>query len=255
MNGIFRLILLAILIFSSMMIITSCQEISNEPDNDMIPGYEHEPGDTPGPAPTTELTSTPEPNGGNTPGLPMRGTWNGNVYTSEYLGFSITVPDNWEIATDEMLALQQGLPEATISDFPDGKIPYDFWDAWDRYIFQEIWASISSRSPEIINQTIRLYFEKLEPENANITGPEYINLQKEEAGQSGLFKFDFSKSDTPVKIGNNDWYLIIMEMVMGQEDITYVYRLISIRDGFLVILLMDSKDSINYVEEMMNWIT
>lgn len=30
-----------------------------------------------------------------------RGTWDGNVYTSEFLGLTFTKPENWEIASDE----------------------------------------------------------------------------------------------------------------------------------------------------------
>ena len=33
----------------------------------------------------------------------VRGEWNDNVYTNDYLGFSFTLPENWVVASDEEL--------------------------------------------------------------------------------------------------------------------------------------------------------
>lgn len=38
-----------------------------------------------------------------------RGSWDGNVYTNDSLGLTVTIPEEWSVATDEELAMIMGI--------------------------------------------------------------------------------------------------------------------------------------------------
>jgi len=70
------------------------------------------------PLPVTPITQQAADEPDNQPGAltqqqapgPMPGFWEGNVFTSEYLGLRFTVPDyGWRVATDEEIAEEFGL--------------------------------------------------------------------------------------------------------------------------------------------------
>ena len=59
-------------------------------------------------------------------GKPVRGEWNGNVWTSEYLGLYFEMPMGWEAASDEEKAAFLGLGVELV--FPD-RLTDDWWAA------------------------------------------------------------------------------------------------------------------------------
>jgi len=115
-------------------------------------GSDTTPAATPTPTqeamPTQEATPTPEPTLKPTPEPPpeptpesepkeaeeatigriQRGNWNGNIYSSEYLGFQLLVPDDWEINSDENLLSHRGLPEDVLNVILNGEVPEEYWD-------------------------------------------------------------------------------------------------------------------------------
>ena len=76
------------------------------------------------PADNNSTASTPAADNNSTASTPVeastdftRGKWNGNVFTSDFFGFTVTLDQDCEISTDEELAVMNGLTEMTDADF------------------------------------------------------------------------------------------------------------------------------------------
>lgn len=62
---------------------------------------------------TSDGNSTPDAGNNEV----ARGKWNGNVFTSDFFGFTVTLDQDCEIMTDEDLALMNGFTEMTDENF------------------------------------------------------------------------------------------------------------------------------------------
>lgn len=76
-----------------------------EPEDTQIPTQE-----------PTEPTTVPPINETVELGGPVRGTWSGNVYSSEFSGLSFTLPEGWVKSSDEEIAALLGIAEETLTD-------------------------------------------------------------------------------------------------------------------------------------------
>jgi len=98
----------------------------------------------PAPEPTPEPTPEPEPEPEEIEEeaaiLNIRGSWNGNVYTSEFLGLQLAVQDTWAwtINSDEEIFEEIEMPDEMRDAIYNGGVPSNFWD-----------VAVNSENPDI----------------------------------------------------------------------------------------------------------
>jgi len=100
------------------------------------------PASTPAPTPTPTPTPTPEPEEEENDNLRIRGSIDENVYTSEYLGLSITTPGSISLTSNRNFDTW-GIPQYVIEILENDEIPPDYWEY--RSDFNEVRAEFDSR--------------------------------------------------------------------------------------------------------------
>jgi hypothetical protein len=183
------------------------------------------------PAPPVQ---TPSQNAG------MIGYWNGNVYTNNYLGIQIAVPDDWN-TFDFISTLLHGnmsewaatmLAADTLEDtldwyIEDGIISDEFWELAEEYDTRliNVMAADSSYAPDSFVYTIRVAFDNKGFSNVDELYNAYV-LEAEQIPSTLTL-------ESQVRIGNNDWYLFIDEYT-GDWGISIRASYITVIDGITI---------------------
>lgn len=160
----------------------------------------------------TACGSTPanngDDNGNNAAETFARGSWEGSVYTNESIGLTVTVPEDWNIATDEELAAIMGI---TIDSLSEEGLSEEFLKAQNIY---EMMAQDPTYGTNVI----------IMAENLAVTvgGTKYdekaysdvvINTLPEDYG------YTFEEPQT-VSVGGRDYYLlqaVAKDGTLGQD--------------------------------------
>jgi len=134
---------------------------------------------------------------------PVRGTWEGRVYTSRFLGLSITVPANWDISTRAELAEMSGL---TIFSMPHDGHPINSlaWEsANDEMIYEfHIVCNLSLSSAQI-------EFGRISGETRGPSETEFLRMMGEGLQQAfGEAEVDINISPEAVRLGNYNYYVL-----------------------------------------------
>lgn len=123
-----------------------------------------------------------------------RGSWEGNVYTNDSLGLTVTVPEEWNIATDEELAAIMGI---TIDSLTEQGVSEEFLKVQNTY---EMMAQDPAYGTNVIIMAENLA--------VSVGGTSYdeaaysnvvINNLPEEYG------YEFAEGET-VSVGGRDYY-------------------------------------------------
>jgi len=155
---------------------------------------------------------------------PMRGSWDGDVYTNTHLGLTFTLPDGWEAMSDADMAAMMGLAVAIVED-AGGYIPDDV----DAFI------DMVAMNP-LTGDSIQILFER---QLFAMTPAEYITLAAEGMEAMGITVDTSIAGTTP--IGNADWHAMATEMDLGIAT-AYGRQYISMGGGFtrsIVITYME----------------
>ena len=192
-----------ILVLAMAMVLTSCsgnitvpEVIPPPPPPEATPAPMHEPTPEPTPEPTSEPTPEPEVIEEIMEPPIIRGSWDGNTYSSEYLGFQFIVPDDWKIDSfDEVLA-GLDLPDDILKAISDGKIPQEFWDLHNSTLELMVWDMFGEAMGI---PTIMIVFSRLD----NIDGSLLAHVQSEDA------RTNYTLSDEVLELGNFQWYELL----------------------------------------------
>jgi hypothetical protein len=168
-----------------------------------------------------------------------RGIWNDNVWTSEYLGITVTLEDNWLYATDEEIAALMGIGSDALA--AQG-LELDF-ELATLATFHDMLASNTATGASIQVLIERLFF----PHN-RMTAEQYIEAAAETLEMMGMqVNLDFPGV---TRIGNYDWlsYGSVME-VMGVEISARYF--VNVKDGFARIIMMVYSEASETPEEIL----
>ena len=207
-----------------------------------------EPPPTPEPVQETEPPPTPEPAEipAEVTGSPVRGKWNGNVYSSAYLGFRFVLQDGWAVASEAEIATLMELGEEILNEISENElsIPSEFWDMADITVFHELMASNIDTGA-----SVQIIFERLLFPNTGISAPDYIKIAAPFLEEFG-FTVDLSNTDT-VKIGENSWYLLAAEVNYGEIPL-YQNMYINIYEGIARMVTISFHDNSESVEDILS---
>ena len=172
---------------------------------------------------------------------PVRGVWDDNVFTSDYLGFTFNMPASWVVATDAEL---QGIMELGAAVIGEGAgITEDMWDAIGLTVFTDFMAS----NP-LTGANVSLLYERLVFPATRMTAEDYIQVASEQMAELG---WPLTIIPGTTRIGNYDWhsYSIVIDL-MGIR--MYNRTFLNIHDGFVRMIQITYSSMSESWEEILN---
>jgi len=144
-----------------------------------------------------------------------RGTIDGNVYTNEYLDFSINKPDNWVFYSDEEIAtlLSFSLDVFTTGDFE--KTLDENMLLYDMMVYDPVTLSNLSVAYENLAKTVGFI----------ITEEQYIEALKTQMATHTIMDVTFSDEIETVKLGNQEYKRVLCTTVAEGVTMTQAYYL------------------------------
>ncbi|MCL2842401.1 MAG: hypothetical protein FWE28_02900 [Oscillospiraceae bacterium] len=178
-------------------------------------------------------------------GAPVRGVWDGDIFTSEYLGLQFEKPEDWVVATDEDIMQVMGLlDDGLLGDdfFGEGVDTARLFEVFDITTVHDIMVTDPATGSNIQIAYERLIF----PAN-RMSAAEYIEALGDMLVTMGMEINQFSET---TRLGNSDWYSL--EAVMDIHGMELLGRyLISVQDGFArIITITYSGDTPELAEDM-----
>lgn len=149
-----------------------------------------------------------------------RGTWENDVWSSDYLGISFTLPTGWIVATDAELAdnLDLGM---------------DFFDLDINLSDFHLLPDMGAYNPET-GDNVQVMIERLLPEAENFTAAEYAQMT---AIGIQMFGGEVSFDGPSVMLGGYEWYTIDTLIDFGMLSAAG-RQLINIQDGFARLIII-----------------
>ncbi|MCL2563643.1 MAG: hypothetical protein FWE08_06370 [Oscillospiraceae bacterium] len=230
--------LLALLLVFVMMVslLTGCA--------DMFGNLFRRPAETPMPQETVEPEETSVPTSEanvQRDGFPQRGSWDGDVFTSEYLGLQFTMPSGWVAVTDEELADAMGIG----FEFMERETDYhDLMELFGLLAVIEMGAACM-----FTGGNINITFERLTFPQNRLTAEEYIALSSETVAEMMGSEITYIFPDA-TRIGAYDWYSYSYVMDMFGMDV-FGRQFVSIENGFARIITITSFDGIESVDDVL----
>ena len=163
---------------------------------------------------------------------PIRGGWDGGVYTSEYLGFSFTLPQGWRAHSEADIAAVMGMTEGMLG----GQGAYIPPNA-------DIFIDMTASSPAT-GANVQIMFERLP---FDMTEQEYIAFSSESIEFYGGRVVDISG---PTPIGSYDWYSFSSELDFG--IIIYGRQFVNIQDGFIRSIIISYLEGSETAEDILS---
>ena len=154
-----------------------------------------------------------------------RGTWSGNVYTSNQLGLSFTKPDGWIIATDEEMAEIMGLG----MDMIGGEFTPEMLEMAGLTTIHDLVVS----NPDT-GAMVQIIAERLVFPNNRMSAPDYIDVVAEMLMETMGWEVN---TDFPnMRLGTYTWYVYgtAAEIMPGFN--IYGRYLVDVRDGFALTI-------------------
>ena len=155
-----------------------------------------------------------------------RGTIDGEVYQSEYLGIKFTKPMGWVYSTDEEIAYAMGLGE----EFLEGDLKKSLDNSSAVYDMMVV--------DSVTRTNINIGFENLARSlSSNITEKQYVDAIKSQVSQLSGMTVTFSDELTTVKLGEHEYTKATATTVASGVTMTQVYYLRKI-DGYMSYIIV-----------------
>ena len=169
-----------------------------------------------------------------------RGSWEGNVYTNDSLGLTITVPENWTVASDEELAEITGV---VIENTANEDLSAEFLKAQNMY---EMMAQDNEAGTNIIVMAENLA--------VSVGGTSYdekaysdvvINNLPEENG------YTFAEGET-LTIGGRDYYHVQASAYNGALGQDYLFTRVG---KYMVCIIMSDSPAVMEASDMLGMLS
>lgn len=190
------------------------------------------PDSSPAESTSTASTSESAPETSNEDSTPnaenngiARGKWNGNVFTSDFFGFTVTLDQDCEIMTDEDLALMNGFADMTDETFVNAvKNSNANMAIYDMYAVYHDIGNIALAYNKYAGMSLDNYVE------ANANGLRLVNTFKD------------TKTDT-VNIGGKKHPCIYTTLVSGADEVKEIMIMYNNGDYFAILTFVALSDS------------
>ena len=154
------------------------------------------------------------PGGNQTPAL-SRGTIQGNVYTSEYLGLSFNKPDSWVYSTDEEIADAMNLGAEMLLGENFKNVLEDSGTVYDMMVVDVLTSS-----------SINIGFENLaKTYSSNITVDQYIQALKTQFESITSISVTFPETAETKKLGQTEFTKLECSVTTQGVSMKQVYYL------------------------------
>ena len=152
------------------------------------------------------------------------GKWNENVYTNEYLGMKITLPEGWTAATDEQIAKLMNIGEEVLKD--EGKYMSEVAKQTSRYY--------ASATEDATGSGIIVMSEK----TPGATLDDYVKALKTQLTSMTQMSYKVTH-EGEAKLSGTTWStLTLTETTYGVAQIYYVCE----KDGSFVGIILTSSN-------------
>ena len=167
-----------------------------------------------------------------------RGTWNGNVFTSDQLGITFTMPDGWVAATDEEMAAIMGLGLDVIGmEFTEETL-----ELAGITTVQDMMASNPETGAMVQIMAERLFFP-----NNRMSTSDYIDQVAEMLLQ---MDWEVNRDFSDARLGANTWHVYgsAAEIMPGFN--IYGRYFVDVRDGFALTVQIVYSEMSESAEEI-----
>ena len=156
-----------------------------------------------------------------------RGTIEGDVYQSEYLGLKFTKPSSWVFSTDEEIAAAMNFAAENLLDENFKKALENNPTVYDMMV-----VDMKTRT------NINIGFENLKKTlSSNITVEQYVDALKDQlAGVSGM-TVSFRDGLETVKLGKTEFTKCVCDTTASGVKMTQVYYLRKV-DGYMTFVIV-----------------
>ncbi len=167
-----------------------------------------------------------------------RGTLNGNVYSSEFLGIKFTKPDSWIYSSDEQIAsvMNVGMDMLDANEF--AKKATELASVYDM-------MAVDSST----GNNISITYENLKMSGStDISYDDYIaNLKNMMGNLSAITSVGFEEAST-IDLGSQEFTKLAAHVSYGNVDCDQVYYLKKVGNYMAIIILtvMDGTDETTY---------
>jgi len=175
--------------------------------------------------------------------LPVRGVWDDNVYTNEYLGFRFVMPSGWVASTDYEIADMMGMV-------------YDLLAAEGDELAEELWktAGLTTIHEMMVTNVytganIQIAYERIISPYADLSALEYLEIMSMQIEDIGLV-VDINPSGM-TRIGAHEWYSLETVMETSGRNLS-VSQLINILDGFVRIVTITYNEENCSLDELLS---
>ena len=152
---------------------------------------------------------------------PVRGVWNGNIWTSGYIGLYFYLPEGWEYAGDEELVELLGIDAVFMPGETDGS-----WET-EHAVFHDMWAVDLEAGSAVLVYIERMPFYSFGAE-------EFVQYSVELFRQLGIYANADAK---PRQMGGYQWVGFEFYSDGTSHNVVHFVRAI---DGFAVIILVQT---------------
>jgi len=168
--------------------------------------------------------------------LPSRGTWEGSVFSNEYLGLRFTLPDTWQASTEEQIAYLSGLTLGMLTT-AGSEVSDEVWDAVQNAVIYDMLAQNA-----LTGASAMIWFQQLPRDERHMTERDFLTDIAQIQQGMGIGYDNFYFPTETIRIGAVDWYAMHTE-IRFIGGAFYQYYFVSIRDGFVrYIILAHSAD-------------
>ncbi|MCL2563642.1 MAG: hypothetical protein FWE08_06365 [Oscillospiraceae bacterium] len=185
-------------------------------------------------------------------GEAKRGSWDGDVFISEYLGLQFTLPSGWAAASDEEMAEIMGMGIDVIDGMDLFGLDMDIGGLMD--VFGVMNVTDMMASSLFTGASIDISFERLIFPHNRMSEEEYIESMAASMEMLGMDDLSMEIINFPgtTKIGAYAWYSYGMVMeFMGVEIFSRYF--ITIQDGFsrtITITYVEGSETVEEILEM-----
>ena len=172
----------------------------------------------------------------------QRGTWENDVFTSEYLGLNFLLPDGWFIASDIDIAYEMGVSV----DLMDQLSEFDIAGLMDMAALDVVYDMMAS---SLAGAKVLIFYQRLVYPLNQISETEYIEWAAKRITEVGVdVHFDYPGT---TRIGNYDWHSFGTSVnIMGIDILGRQF--INIHDGFAREIIISYNDMTEPIDEILH---
>ena len=167
-----------------------------------------------------------------------RGVIEDGVYTSSFLGLSFTLPDGWDFADEETIAMMMGVGVELIAE--------NGWIDLDTANIDALYDMVAYNAATDSNAMIMIESLDTSPGSEPLTSQAQLKALRERLEEMDVFGFEFGQPFT-VWVAGQPFDALPITVGAGETE-TRQYYLVRIQGGYMVTIIASLFDDITFAE-------